>query len=91
MAKYIPRPVVPVSEMSLDDALGEIAHLDMYFVRCNEIGQGIGTKEAVKYLQLAARIFELFGDFESEYYGKKISVHFQQQFPHVGKLKAKLV
>lgn len=63
---------LPVSTV-LDDTLGELAHLDMYFVQCREIGQGINTKETVKYRALADRVLALGGDFESEYHGEKIS------------------
>jgi len=46
---YLPGEWKPVERMSVDEAYDEALSLEDYFDRCAEIGQGINTKESVRY------------------------------------------
>lgn len=46
-------------DMTLAEAIAEFEHLDRYFMRCKDMGQGIGTKETSRFALCADRINEL--------------------------------
>ena len=46
-------------EMTLDEAVNEFDSLDRYFLSCKAIGQGINSKESIRFLLCADRIHEL--------------------------------
>lgn len=60
----------PIEEMNLDEAIAEFQHLDSYFMKCKEIGQGINSKESCAFLLAADRIYQLdqINPTWSEYY-----------------------
>lgn len=45
-----------VEEMNLDALYGEKEHLERYFQHCREEGQGIGTKDTIRYYSVITRL-----------------------------------
>ncbi len=57
-------------DMTADEAASEFQHLDSYCMRCKESGQGVNSKEFVRFRLVADRLHELgLGrDYESAYH-----------------------
>lgn len=49
----------PVEQMSVDDLLSEHDSLGHYFTCCREEGQGINSKESIRYRMILSRLAEL--------------------------------
>ncbi len=45
-----------VAEMTTDEAMVEAEHLVRYMEQCREIGQGVNTKETVRFNRCLARL-----------------------------------
>jgi hypothetical protein len=57
-------------DMTLEEATAEFESLDRYFLKCKEIGQGINSKESIRFLLCADRINDLdpLAEVWSEYH-----------------------
>jgi hypothetical protein len=51
-----------INNMPLEDVQGAIRSMEGYFRSCRDIGQGIGTKETVRYRELRERMAALIPD-----------------------------
>jgi hypothetical protein len=55
--------------MHYAEAADEFHALDLYFIRCRDNGQGINSKETVRFQQLASRLVSLgYGERETSLY-----------------------